>query len=39
VHGEWCVRDRQLSNVDLDRLRWEASSTAAEFWRTVPEHI
>ena len=39
VHGKWCVRDRQLSNVDLDRLRWEANRTAAEFWSASEDHV
>ena len=37
VHGKGCVRDRQLPNLDLDRLRGEAKRTAAEFWSTSEE--
>lgn len=39
VDGRFRVRDRQLLNVDLDRLRFEANQSAAEFWRTAPESV
>ncbi len=37
VDGKWCVRDRHLSNVDIDRLRSEGKRTAEEFWSGAAE--